>query len=77
MTPYFAMQWLDWTASPPGIDGLALGHSRFPEPREDSSVPPAVLPVDLGPLWVGDDIPKEQVARALRALVASWIAPSA
>ena len=51
-TPYFALQWLDRGAWPPGVPGLPLQASRFPEPHADGATAETVESVDLGPLWV-------------------------
>jgi hypothetical protein len=74
MTPYFSIQWLEREAWPPGINGLPLASSRFPVPEADSSVPPAVQSVDLGPLWASSSAPVEQIARALQVFLACWLA---
>lgn len=73
LTPYFSILWLDRSTIPPGIPGLPLASSRFPEPKEDSSVPPAVQVVDLGPLWAHDSTPVDQISRALQVFLACWL----
>jgi hypothetical protein len=72
-TPYFAVQWLDRTAWPPGVPGLPLQAARFPEPSEEGATAATVEVVDLGPLWVDRAPPPEVVARALVAVVAAWV----
>ena len=73
-TPYICLQWLDRSTSPPGVAALPLVDSRFPEPNEDSTVPPAVQVLDLGPLWASESTPVVQIARSLRIFLAFWLA---
>jgi hypothetical protein len=72
-TPYICLQWLDRTTLPPGVPALPMAASRFPEPKQDSSVPPAVQVVDLGPLWATESTPVVQIARALQTFLACWL----
>lgn len=73
LTPYFAVQWLDRDCWPPGIPGLPLQASRFPEPSGEGASATIVEGVDLGPLPSDRPIPPELVARALIAVVIGWI----
>ena len=70
--PWMSLQWLDRQAEVPGSRGLPLGSQRFPEPRDDG-VQPTVEVVDLGVLPDNDDLPLDQVARALVATVSLWL----
>jgi hypothetical protein len=72
LTPYMAVQWLDRRAWPPGVPGLPLAHSRFPEPRSDVPID-TIESVDLGPLPADRPVPVELVARALLAVVGGWV----
>jgi hypothetical protein len=73
MTPYFAVQWLDRAAWPPGAAGLPLQASRFPAPAADRTLVETVEVVDLGPLPSDRPIPVDLVARALIAVVLGWV----
>ncbi len=73
LTPFFAVQWLDREAWPPGVSGLALEDQRFPEPDDKDSTATTLEVVDLGPLPASPELPVAQVARALIAVVASWV----
>jgi hypothetical protein len=72
LTPYLALQWLDRAVWPPGIPGLPLQSSRFPEPSGEGATATTLEVVDLGPLPT--DAPPELVARALVAVTSGWIA---
>lgn len=72
LTPYLSLQWLDRSAPVPGCGGLPLEAQRIPEPRDDD-VERTVESVDLGPLVPVDDLPLEQVARAVVAVTGLWI----
>ena len=72
-TPYLAVQWLDRAAWPPGVPGLPLQASRFPEPKADGTLVETVEVVDLGPLPADRPLPTDLVARALIAVVSGWV----
>lgn len=72
-TPYVAVQWLDRRAEPPGAFGLPLEAMRFPAPG-DVLAASAIEAVDIGPLPADPELPTRQVARALVAFVAGWVA---
>jgi hypothetical protein len=74
LTPYFAMQWLDREAWPPGVPGQPLQHARFPEPDDEQASAEIVEVVDLGPLPADEDLPVVLVARALVTVVSCWLA---
>lgn len=72
LTPYLSMQWLDRESPVPGAGDLSLDAQRFPEPLSDATVD-TIEVVDLGPLPVDPDLPREQVARALVSVVTCWV----
>lgn len=72
LTPYLAVQWLDRQAPVPGAGDLPLAAQRFPDPREDATVD-TIEVVDLGPLPVDPELPREQVAKALVTVVTCWV----
>ncbi|MCB9685845.1 MAG: hypothetical protein H6735_12460 [Alphaproteobacteria bacterium] len=75
LTPYLAVQRLARAAWPPGLPGLPLQAQRFPVPGQGDAVVETIEAVDLGPLWADAERagPPERVARALVAVVASWV----
>lgn len=74
LTPYFALQWLTHGVWPPGVPGLPLQASRFPEPDATDAPVITVEAVDLGLLPTDRDLPADAVARALIAVVCGWVA---
>lgn len=72
LTPYLSVQWLDRSASVPGSGGLPLEAQRFPEPKI-VKVERTIEAVDLGPLYPREDLPLQQVARALVAVTSLWV----
>jgi len=70
-TPYMALQWLDPSLDPPGIEGLPMSEARFPPPAEGPF--PMVEVVDLGPLLVSRPPPSDLTAKALVGVVCGWI----
>lgn len=64
LTPYCAIQWLDWSGLSP--DGLGFGHARFGAPGGLAEAP-RIDSVDLGPVPV--DIDRTLLVRALAATV--------
>lgn len=73
LTPYFSVQWLDRTAWPPGVHGQPIEHARFPEPSDHGATATTTEVVDLGVLPADEELPTDQVARALLAVVAAWV----
>ena len=71
LNPYFSVQWIERGSPMPGARGLPLGSQRFPEPKADVSTR-TVEVVDLGVLPDREDLPLEQVSRALVLAVAQW-----
>lgn len=72
LTPYFCAQWLAPGVWPPGVPGLPVQASRFPEPNGVGAPVTTVEVVDLGLLPVDADA--DAVARALVAVVCAWVA---
>ncbi|MCA9491397.1 MAG: hypothetical protein KC621_15805 [Myxococcales bacterium] len=75
LTPYLSVQRLDPEAWPPGLPGLPIQAQRFPQPGQGDAVVETIEAVDLGPLWADPERagPPDRVARALIAVVASWV----
>jgi len=72
-TPYFSLQWLDQSHWPPGVPGLPLQASRFPEPSAEGATAVTIEAVDLGPLPAHAEAPLGAIARALVAVVSAWV----
>jgi hypothetical protein len=71
VTPYLHLAWYDREADPPGIPGLPIAATRFPQP--EAGALSSIEVVDLGLLPTDPDLPLEQVARALWALTTLWV----
>jgi hypothetical protein len=60
------LQWLDPAALPPGFDGLAVGHARFPQPQRAGPQDRVVHAVDLGVLPPVSPVSSTAIAKALK-----------
>lgn len=66
LTPYCAVQFLDWNADPPGAGGIGLASARFGPPKGLTEAP-RIESVDLGPVPL--DTAPALLVRALAATV--------
>ena len=71
-TTYHHLTWFDPSARPPGVAGLPIVTTRFPQVEEGALSELEV--VDLGLLPQVESLPVRQVARALWATVTLWAA---
>jgi len=71
LTPYLSVQWLDRDHMPPGANGIAISNARFPELPDDPVE--TVEVVDLGVIPAVNDLPMNQVAKALWAVTTCWV----
>jgi hypothetical protein len=70
--PWFAMQWLDRSTSPPSAGGLPLVTASLPVPSDEGGLEASVLRLELGPLAADPEAPLELVARALWLVLSVW-----